>query len=230
MKKCTKCKQEKELTEFSKRKRAKDGLQSQCKQCVAAQKKAYREANKEKIAAQKKAYREANKEEIAAKKKTYYEANKEKATARMKAYYEANKEKIAAYKSRPDVAAREEVRAVTRRAERGDKRSLELYGLPTWEKAVEVREARLAIYKKYFKRKKRHLDHIRPLAEADGDIDELHKRSHFTNLVYIPAEANLSKGATPFWEWFASLDDGKLKKCIAEQDAYNKKIQRELSC
>lgn len=30
---CTKCKTEKELTEFSKHKRNKDGLQCECKQC-----------------------------------------------------------------------------------------------------------------------------------------------------------------------------------------------------
>ena len=58
--------------------------------------------------------------------------------------------------------------------------------------------------------------------------EERRKLNHFTNFVFIPAEANLSKNATPFWEWFAGLDDGKLKKCIAEQDAYNKQVQREL--
>ena len=34
MKRCSKCKQEKELTEFYKLKRSGDGLQSQCKQCA----------------------------------------------------------------------------------------------------------------------------------------------------------------------------------------------------
>lgn len=36
---------------------------------VAAQRKAYREANKDKVAAQRKAYREANKDRIAARRK-----------------------------------------------------------------------------------------------------------------------------------------------------------------
>lgn len=176
------------------------------------------EANKEKIAAYGKAHRA--KPETKAKNKAYYD--KPETRARFKAWNKA-------YKSRPEVAARLEVRRVIRRAERGERDSLEIYGLPTLEKAVEVREARLAIYKKYFKRKKRHLDHIRPLAGADGDIDELHRRSHFTNLVYIPAETNLSKHAKPFWEWFASVGDDNLKKCIAEQDAYNKRIHGELN-
>ena len=63
---------------------------------VAAQQKAYREANKDKIAAQRKAYREANKDRVAAQQKAYREANKDRVAAQQKAYREANKDKIAA--------------------------------------------------------------------------------------------------------------------------------------
>ena len=56
------------------------------KQKVAAQKKAYREANREKVAAQKKAYREANWEKVAAQKKAYYEANREQLRERARNY------------------------------------------------------------------------------------------------------------------------------------------------
>ena len=67
------------------------------KRKVAAQKKAYREANREKVAAQQKAYREANREKVAAQQKAYYEANREKVAAQQKAYREANREKYNAY-------------------------------------------------------------------------------------------------------------------------------------
>ena len=63
-------------------------------QKVAAQQKAYCEANREKVAAQQKAYREANREKVAAQKKAYREANREKVAEYQKAYYEANREKI----------------------------------------------------------------------------------------------------------------------------------------
>ena len=63
---------------------------------VAAQQKAYREANKDKVAAQQKAYREANKDKVAARQKAYREANKDKVAAQQKAYREANKDKVAA--------------------------------------------------------------------------------------------------------------------------------------
>ena len=63
---------------------------------VAAQQKAWYEANKDKVAAQQKAYREANKDKVAARRKAYREANKDKVAARRKAYREANKDKVAA--------------------------------------------------------------------------------------------------------------------------------------
>ena len=64
---------------------------------VAAQQKAWYEANREKVAARKKAYQEANREKVAAQQKAYREANREKVAARKKAYREANREKINAY-------------------------------------------------------------------------------------------------------------------------------------
>ena len=63
---------------------------------VAAQQKAWYEANKDKVAAQQKAWYEANKDKVAAQQKAYREANKDKIAAWQKAYYEANKDKIAA--------------------------------------------------------------------------------------------------------------------------------------
>jgi hypothetical protein len=67
MKKCNKCKEMKEVGEFSKDRSCKDGLGRKCKECV----KVYQEANKEEIAAYAKAYREENKEEIDARDKVY---------------------------------------------------------------------------------------------------------------------------------------------------------------
>ena len=63
---------------------------------VAAQQKAWYEANKDKVAAQQKAWYDANKDKVAAWQKAYREANKDKVAARRKAYREANKDKVAA--------------------------------------------------------------------------------------------------------------------------------------
>ena len=51
---------------------------------IAAQQKAWYEANRERVAAQQKAYREANRERIAAQKKAYREANRERVAAQQK--------------------------------------------------------------------------------------------------------------------------------------------------
>ena len=56
------------------------------KQKVAAQRKAYREANREKVAAQQKAYYEANREKVATQRKAYYEANREQLRKRARNY------------------------------------------------------------------------------------------------------------------------------------------------
>ena len=76
---------------------------------VAAQQKAYYEANREKVAARKKAYYEANREKVAAQQKAYYEANREKVAAQQKAYREANREKVAAYKKAYREANRDKI-------------------------------------------------------------------------------------------------------------------------
>lgn len=86
MKVCTKCKIEKELSEFHKRKSSKDGLRSWCKEC----RRQYNKENKEAIAEHKKQYCEKNKEAIAEKKKQYYEANKEVIAEKKKQYHKKN--------------------------------------------------------------------------------------------------------------------------------------------
>ena len=63
------------------------------KQKVAAQRKAYYEANREKVAAQRKAYYEANREKVAAQQKAYREANREAYNAYMREYMRKRKDK-----------------------------------------------------------------------------------------------------------------------------------------
>ena len=48
----------------------------------------------QKLAAQQKAYYEANREKLAAQQKAYYEANREKLAEYQKAYRDANREKV----------------------------------------------------------------------------------------------------------------------------------------
>jgi len=92
-KQCTKCGNLKPLSMFSKNKNYRDGLQVQCKQCFADNRK----ANQEKYGATKKAWIEKNRDrinEIARTKWATDEDYKQRKTARTRNYDRTNPEKV----------------------------------------------------------------------------------------------------------------------------------------
>ena len=189
----------------------------------------YQQANKEKIAERKRKWREANKEQIAEKKRKYQQTNKDQIAKQKRKYYEANKEQVAE-KNRKYREANPEIfawRRAVSRAWKGNKTSFEIIGL-TREMAKTVWREKRKIARKYFRKGELHHDHMTPLSSGETD-EERRKLNHFSNFVFIPAEANLSKNDKPFWQWFAELSDVKLQRCIAEQDAYNKQINQQLN-
>ena len=105
-KRCGKCGETKDVSEFHNNKKNRDGRHVWCRYCVKKYyidnkekileyKKQYRIDNKEKIAEQRKQYYIDNKERIAEKKKQSYIDNKEKISEQSKQYRTDNKEKIA---------------------------------------------------------------------------------------------------------------------------------------
>ena len=97
MKRCCRCKIEKELDEFSRDKSSKDGLQNKCKICQKQwyqlnkeKKKQYYQLNREKI----REYSQLNKEKINQNKNQYYHRNPEKQKARQKLNYAVRSGKI----------------------------------------------------------------------------------------------------------------------------------------
>jgi hypothetical protein len=89
-KKCSRCKEVKDRSEFNKCKSNKDGLQYCCSSC----RKEYRDANKFKISAKNKAYFESHKETVLIKNKVRYESNKEDCLSKQKIYRDAHKNYI----------------------------------------------------------------------------------------------------------------------------------------
>ena len=81
LKTCSKCKESKDLSEFSKDKSRKDGLTVWCKIC----KKVYRQINKKAISDKNKAFRESHRESIVDYQKTYYQTHKKLINAKAKA-------------------------------------------------------------------------------------------------------------------------------------------------
>ena len=199
---CSKCGEVKALSEFRKG-------HNQCKVCLAAYDKAYREANNERIATRKKAYREANREKAASylkawrednkeRTKAYREAYKDKIAAYNKAWREANKEKIKAYREAYYEYDKEEVAAKNKayyeanrekaferaRKRRATKRQAYVPRCDYWRQVeVEMGEKRRELQEQtgvsY------HIDHIYPLSK--GGID------HPVNYQILTGKDNISK-------------------------------------
>lgn len=89
MKKCSKCKIEKQFEEFNKRLSNKDGLSSQCKKCA----KEYYQKNKEIIKNRSNNWRKNNKERKKQTDKKWAENNKERKLQNSIKWAENNKEK-----------------------------------------------------------------------------------------------------------------------------------------
>lgn len=107
MKECKKCNETKVITEFYKKKAAKDGHDGQCKSCVNMRNKTWQKKNPEAANAVKKAYKERNRDSYLAQQREYamdrYRKNihanlKENETDHVKKskrkYYEKNRVKI----------------------------------------------------------------------------------------------------------------------------------------
>ena len=93
-KKCDKCKEVKELTDFYKHKRMKDGRQRACIICQKAYCKEYSKVNSEKLRLRSAEWHKNNPEKAAAKSRLWVELNPEKAAANNKAWGRANPDKI----------------------------------------------------------------------------------------------------------------------------------------
>ena len=90
MKKCSKCKTEKDIYEFYRDRRNEGKYRAACKECTRNKVREYGSLNKQK----KKDYYQKNKEKIIKKKQEYYEKNKEKIIEYLREYRKKNKEKI----------------------------------------------------------------------------------------------------------------------------------------
>lgn len=92
MKTCFKCKIDKEKERFTKRKSAKDGLHTYCKECVSKIMKIY--SSKDEVKKRSKIWREQNSEKVKIHAKKNYEKHKVKRLEQHKKYYKKNKEEI----------------------------------------------------------------------------------------------------------------------------------------
>lgn len=163
MKVCKKCKEEKELSLFSKHKSTKDGLRSFCKGCI----KEYRENNIEKIKEKEKEYRENNKE----KRKEYGEQYRENNKEYYKQYRENNKNY---YKNKEyNKEWRENNKEKINEWRENNKERLK-------EKKKEWRENNKAYYNEYNKNRKQIYPLFRLRCNISSRIHQSIKKKGFT--------------------------------------------------
>ncbi len=217
---CTKCKVEKELTDFYKDKSKKDGLRRECKSCRKERNKEYHQANKERIKERRKEYfkeywqankerakeyRQANKEKINKRHKEYYQANKEKRKERDKEYYQANKERISESRKKYQRERKKtdplfkmcgNLRTRTWKAFKNkgyskNTKTQKMLGID-WEVAKQHIERQFTKGMNWNNYGEWHIDHIIPLSSASTS-ERLKELCHYTNLQPLWAEDNLSK-------------------------------------
>jgi hypothetical protein len=203
---CSKCKEDKLLSEFVKDKKRKDGYYPQCKIC----RKEHYKINKEQILAQHAEYREANKEQIAMQRAEHYVDNKNKIAAYKAEYYVINRERIV-LQALDYRANNKDQRAEYRQTNRGrileykrtnkdkinaltaKRRAHKLNATPLWLTKRDFEQiAELYTCAQMFRLytgQEYHVDHIVPL--QGKNVCGLHVP---WNLQVIPASENLSKG------------------------------------
>lgn len=208
---CTKCKDTKPLTQFSKKGK---GLQPKCKPCSAAYRKEYYRANRESIKQKVRDHYASNKDyhiaraiawsaknpdKCRASVKKWTNANKDKCKETRVAWTVKNKEHIAATTKKYSASHREQARASHRKwsannpgneAERTRKRdAAKKKAVPVWYDKAEVS----AIYRTSAAMSvgcdKYHVDHLVPLQHPN--VCGLHCAD---NLQIIAAEENMKKG------------------------------------
>jgi len=219
VKKCSKCEEEKDISEYVKSNISKDGLAYVCKSCS----KKWREANKEKAKEYRKVYREQNKEKIAKRCKSYNETNKDKIykynkeygktynainkdkiNERAKLYGKQNRKKISKYykeyrdknhlfKMSTNLRSRTYL-AFKRRNWHKEGGTEKMLGC-SFETAHKHLERQFTKGMSWENQGEWHVDHIIPLASAKTEED-LINLCHYTNLQPLWAEDNLSKGAS----------------------------------
>jgi hypothetical protein len=194
MKKCSKCKEEKKIIEFSKNKTRKDNHQGECKSCASQRKKQWSKETK---------WYEENKEIISQKQKQYRQNNREKIKEHQKQYQLDNKDKRNEYLKQK----RKEDQLFKLRRNTGNLilASIKRQGYTKLSKTFEILGCSYEEFKSYIENQFTdgmswenhttngwHLDHIIPISYAKTE-DDIIRLNHYTNFQPLWAEDNLKK-------------------------------------
>ena len=135
-KKCTKCGEVKNFSEFHKKKGGKNGLDSNCKTCRKEIAKEYRKTNADKIKERRKKYYKANADKIKERRKKYYKANADK----IKEYRKYNEDKIKEQKRKYKKANADKIKKYNKKYYKANTDKLKEYRKENTDKLKEYRK------------------------------------------------------------------------------------------
>lgn len=188
-KKCPKCCQQKSKTEFNKRKSAKDGLYTYCKECKKNDDKKYAEQNQEKIIKKNKEYYLKNKERISKQKKGYQEKTKDKRKIYKREYEKYRKLNDPVYKLTQNYKNR--ISKALKGIGKKSKQTAILLGCSVEEFAKHI-ENQFIEGMTWDNQGEWHVDHIIPISSAKT-LKDREKLFHYTNCQPLWAKDNLAK-------------------------------------
>jgi len=198
VKECTKCKEIKELCEFSKDKRIKSGLCSRCKSC----RKLDYNKDKARVSELRKLHYNNNKEQTLKNCHDWYINNKDRKSKQEKEYRSNNKDKInkrynEKMKNNPIFKLARLVRSRLRSALKNNYKS----GSAVRDLGCSIKDLKIHLEQQFQEgmnwdnHGKWHIDHIKPLVSFDlTKREELLEACNYTNLQPLWAKDNLSKG------------------------------------
>lgn len=93
---CSRCKEEKSISDFNKDRSRKDGIRGTCRACAKEKRRKYREENREKAREYQRKYQENNREKVRERARKYRENNQEKIREKHRKYREENRDYVAA--------------------------------------------------------------------------------------------------------------------------------------
>ena len=184
---CSKCKIEKDVCEFNKRKDSKDGLRGYCKKCHVGYTNGYVQNNLKKYNEYQEKYHRENTQRHREKSNEYYKNNREKVFD----YYKKKYKEDFLYRLKHNLRCRINL-------------FLKKKNITKRNNTYDIIGCSPTFLKEYIQNKFTegmtwdlignaiHIDHIIPLSSAKTE-DEIYKLCHYTNLPPLWAKENLQK-------------------------------------
>lgn len=199
---CSKCKEEKEVCEFGRRKDTKDGYRNECKTCIKVYHNSWRNQNPNKYSEYNQQFKIKNPNSYNLKTKTYREKNKEKIKILNHQWRQNNRDYMNIYlKNRRKNDPKFHLICLVRCRLQEFLKFRKITKRNTTEEIIGCDSEFLKTYieNKFtdgmsweLMGKSIHIDHIIPLSSANNEED-VYKLCHYTNLQPLWAEDNLRK-------------------------------------